>query len=213
MGVKHRFFINLDSATERRNNFDERMFQRWRASDRSEVSPRLDRMMTSMWNYNRNSHLGRCACYLSHRRLLEHIVIHKLDDVLICEDDAQKIGNIPKYYPTNGIVYLGGFFHNQKMMDNTKPILESTFGINLLDTSKYRILMTMAYIIPKWEIAEQLLRYFDSLPRLKAIDIMLGNSGIPHFYEYPAPFVESGQPSQIAHKFKKSNHLYEWIRD
>jgi hypothetical protein len=41
---------------------------------------------------------------------------------------------------------------------------------------------------------------------------MLGNMGIPKFYEYPACFEEEGSKSTIAIKNKKANNKYEWVK-
>jgi hypothetical protein len=101
-------------------------------------------------------------------------------------------------------------------MGNKSPVqIESQPGINALDTSQFRIIMLMSYIIPTWQVAQQLLDYSDGLKRRglkgKAIDLMVGNSGVPHFYQYPAVYVEEGSPSQIKEKNKKSNQFYKWV--
>ena len=114
------FFINLDDATSRRSKFKDTDYKRWKATPRKDVPLAIDNKMISRYNFPRESHLGRCGCFLSHTKLLEHIVDNKLDDVLILEDDAIKINEIPLDYPKDSIVYLGGFIHHKKMMNNQK---------------------------------------------------------------------------------------------
>ena len=57
--------------------------------------------------------------------------------------------------------------------------------------------MTMAYVIPNWQVASALLHYIHSLKRWKAMDMMIPGSPIPMLYQYPACFVEDKTPSTI----------------
>jgi GR25 family glycosyltransferase involved in LPS biosynthesis len=208
--IQYKFYINLLDSHERRQKFLGRNFHRWEAVGREEVPEELDKRMTSMWNFPRKSHLGRCGCFLSHYEIYTYIVENKLNDVLICEDDAVQVKDLPTEYPKDCIIYLGGFFHQIKMMDDTPVKINSKNGINYL--GEFRILMTMSYIIPNWEIAKEILNYIDARPRYKAIDIMLGNMGLLQFYEYPACFIEEGSESTISIKNKKANDKYEWVK-
>ena len=125
------FYINLDTAIKRKNKFEDKGYQRLRAFSRDEVPEILDKKMTSMYNYPRPNHLSRCACFLSHTQLLEKIVNEKLSDVLILEDDAIQVNSIPIDYPKDGIVYVGGFIYNKKMMLEKPPEITHKKGINL----------------------------------------------------------------------------------
>jgi hypothetical protein len=128
---------------------------------------------------------------------------------MINEDDAVQVKDLPTEYPKDCIIYLGGFFHQTKMMDDAPVNINSKDGINYL--GDFRILMTMSYIIPNWGVAKEILNYIDGIQRYKAIDIMLGNIGIPKFYEYPACFIEEGCESTISKKNKKANDKYMWV--
>jgi GR25 family glycosyltransferase involved in LPS biosynthesis len=205
-----KFYINLLDDYKRRMKFLNKGYHRWEAVSREEVPEELDTKMRSMWNYPREAHLGRCGCFLSHYELYTYIVENKLNDVLICEDDAVQVKELPTDYPKDCIIYLGGFFHQMKMMDDKPVKIDFKEGINRL--GNYRILMTMSYIIPNWEIAKEILNYIDDRPRYKAIDIMLGDIGIPKFYEYPACYVEEGCESTISKKNKKANDKYRWVK-
>jgi GR25 family glycosyltransferase involved in LPS biosynthesis len=165
--------------------------------------------MISRYNFPRESHLGRCGCFLSHTKLLEHIVDNKLDDVLILEDDAIKINEIPLDYPKDSIVYLGGFIHHKKMMNNQKIEINHKKGINEV-SEDYRMLGCLAYIIPHHSIALKILNKIYSSKRFKAIDIMMGNIGIKQYYNYPPSFIEEKTESQIQKKTKYMNDNYEW---
>ena len=205
------FYINLDTATVRKNKFEGKQYCRFRAFTRDEVPEILDKKMTSMYNYPRANHLSRCACWLSHTQLLEKIVKENLEDVLILEDDAIQVNPIPIDYPKDGIVYVGGFIYNKKMMIETPPEITHKKGINLCPP-EYRILGTLAYIIPTPDIALKILNRIYSSKRYKAIDIMYGNLDIKQYYNYPGSFREEGCPSQISpNKNKIQTEDYEFI--
>ena len=208
--VKKTFYINLDTAKERRNKFKDKNFTRWKATSREEVPEYINKKMVSMYNFPKNSHLARCGCFLSHIKLLEHIVENKLNDVLILEDDAIKENDLPIDYPKDSITYVGGFLYNRKMMDSKPPKIEHQVGINLCPPD-LRILGTLAYIVPRWQVAFHILNRIYNENRYKAIDIMYGNIGIKQYYNYPASFREEGSISQINNKNKIMTEEYKFI--
>lgn len=210
MGIKHKFYINLDTDWERRVKFLGYNYHRWDAVSRSEIPDEIDKKMISYYNYPRQSHLGRCGCFCSHMELYKYIIENQLNDVLIVEDDAVLFKSLPKKYPTDGLIYLGGFFANHKITDKTPVNIQSKNGINYLDPD-YRIFMTMSIIIPTWHIAKVIVDNIEFKQRYRAIDVMLGNMAINRYYEWPACFVEEGSDSTIAKKNKKSNELFEWV--
>ena len=207
------FYINLDTATGRRNKFADNNFTRWKATGREEVPDYICSKMVSRYNFGKDSHLARCACFLSHTKLLEHIVENKLDDVLILEDDAIQVNELPKEYPRDSITYVGGFVYNKKMMNTKPPEIKHQVGINLCPDD-LRVLGTLAYIVPSWRVALNILNKIYSHNRYKAIDIMMGNIGIKQYYNYPASFREEGCSSQISQRNKQNKiqtENYEFI--
>ena len=202
------FYINLDTASKRRNKFKDKNFTRWKATSKEEVPDYISSKMISRYNFGKEAHLSRCACWLSHTKLLEHIVEKKLNDVLILEDDALQVNKIPDIYPKDSITYVGGFVYNKKMMDSKPPEIQHQVGINLCPDN-LRILGTLAYIVPKWEVALHILNRIYSENRYKAIDIMMGNIGIKQYYNYPASFREEGCESQISQKNKNNKIMTE----
>ena len=203
------FFINLDAATSRRSKFQDTDYKRWTATKKDDVPLAIDNKMISRYNFPRESHLGRCGCFLSHTKLLEHIVDNRLDNVLILEDDAIKINEIPIDYPKDSIVYVGGFIHHKEMMNNQKIEINHEKGINEV-SEEYRMLGCLAYIIPHHSIALKILNKIYSQKRFRAIDIMMGNIGIKQYYNYPPSFIEEKTESQIQKKTKYMNDNYEW---
>ena len=203
------FFINLDDATSRRAKFEDTDYKRWVATKKDDVPLAIDNKMISRYNFPRESHLGRCGCFLSHTKLLEHIVDNKLDNVLILEDDAIKINAIPIDYPKDSIVYVGGFIHHKQMMNNQKIEIDHVPGINLV-SDEYRMLGCLSYIIPRHSVALKILNKIYSQKRFRAIDIMMGNIDLKQYYHYPPSFIEEKTESQIQKKTKYMNENYEW---
>lgn len=198
----------MDTAKERRNKFQGSSYERWKATEKKEVPLIIDNLMISIHNFGKESHLARCACFLSHTKLLEHIVNHKINDVLILEDDAIQVNNIPEIYPDDSITYIGGFIYDKKMMNSKPPEIQHQVGINLCPEN-CRILGCLAYIIPNWKVAYKILILIYSQSRYRAIDIMMGNIGIKQYYNYPGSFREEGSTSQISQKNKNNKIMTE----
>ena len=201
-----KFVINLDNDVDRMNNFDD-TYIRWRATSKDEID---DDTKNKMLVGNRRSspnHLATCGCFLSHIKLWKHIIDNKLDNVLILEDDAYKINEDPTNLPDDGITYLGGFFHTIFMANKIKKleviIPESIDGINLLDKSKTRILMTISYYIPNWKIAEIMYNHIINMKYYRPIDSLMIKIPIKNYYYYPAIYLENDYTSTITGKKKR----------
>jgi len=212
--IERKYVVNLDRCLDRMESFDD-SYTRWSATDYRDLQdkhPIFDRMISYHSIRNTNQHKAKCGCYLSHTNIWRYIVTNKLNNTLIVEDDAELVNDYADLQlPTDSFTYLGGFFHNKKMTDNTKINIESKEGINLLDKDKYRILMTLAYFIPTWEIAEKMLEAVNK-DRVRAIDVMMYNIDLPIYYNYPANFIERDIPSTIRKgKTKHSNQFYQWV--
>jgi len=143
-------------------------------------------------------HLGKTGCFLSHLKVLKHIAEYKLDKCLIVEDDALQIGDLPEDLPDT-FCYLGGFILNQKITSKEPIEIDHKEGWNTLD-EKYRMMTTLAYYIPTWQMAKEIVQMLEGLKRWKAIDIMYGNLIKNPKYIYPAVFIEEPFPSQIQNK-------------
>jgi len=214
------FVINLDSAKDRWEKYDDDIYTRWPAThydDLPVTHPIFDDMV-SYWNIDPKEHKAKCACYISHTSLWKYIVKNKIDDVLILEDDAELVGELPdsSKLPQDGFCYLGGFTSNIRLTEGPLKINfqppEGTSGIYEIDYSKYRMLMMLAIYIPKWEIAYKMLQAVEERGRPRAIDTMVKDTHRKQYLLYPAPFIEKEYPSQIRkNKKKHSNEFYEWI--
>ena len=214
--LNYKYFINLEKDTHRLLAWKDTGFVRHSATrfDDMEACELFDRMI-SYWNIkDTHQHYAKCGCYHSHLSLLEKIVKYKMDMVLICEDDAKQVKEFPKklkHLPRDGIIYLGGFIMNDKITSKEKIEIDHKQGINELNKDKHRMVMALSYIIPTWEIAEQIVKKLKDKERLRAWDIDLNNASPKIYYEYPAVYVESDGISSIRGKKKlHSNEHYEW---
>jgi hypothetical protein len=157
---------------------------------------------------NTPQHLGKTGCFLSHLKLLKHIVDYKLNKCIIVEDDALQVNQLPEDLPDT-FCYLGGFIMNRKITSKEKVVIEHKQGINTLD-EKYRMLCNLAYYIPKWEIAQEIVQDLLKLKRWRAIDIVFGNIIKNPKYVYPAVYIEEPFESQIQNNRinKHANEFY-----
>ena len=212
--VMTKYFISLKDCLERQKLFKNTDFKMIEAVDGRKMGfdqPECQKMVSFHNIRNTDQHLCKVGCFLSHFNLLIDIVNNKTNNVLIVEDDAQAVRDIPdiSFFPKDSITYLGGFILNRKITKRDKIIIDHKDGLNELDTDKYRMMMTMAYYIPTWEIAKEIIDTLKNLKRWRAIDICLSNSRNKIYYHYPAIFIEAPFKSTIRpnkKQFSKENY-------
>jgi hypothetical protein len=212
--INYQYVINLEKDKDRFEKFKWSEWKRWPATHWKDMADHpLFKKMVSYWNVPEDQHKAKCGCFQSHMSLLKWIVIHELENVLICEDDALLVGNMPKKIPKDGITYLGGFIMNKKITSKDKIEIKHSIGLNELDKSKYRMLMAMSYIIPHWKIAENIVDLIESKDRVRAWDVELNNCTDKSYYIYPAPFIEAEGLSTIRKDTASRKHStteYQW---
>jgi len=211
------FVINMDSATDRWEYFKDKGVRRWSANNYDEIklsSPDISRMI-SYPTLSMKEHLCKIACLKSHVGLWRYIATNKMNNILVLEDDAQLVNPVPDInnFSKDGITYLGGYTANMVMTKGPKKI-QFENGIHKVDLKEYRVLMTVAYFIPTWEVAQRLLENIENAERLRAIDCMFKKfKGVSFYLSYPGSFKERPVDSQIRKKKKKfSNEFYELVK-
>ena len=214
----NKFVISLDNETgkDRRETGYDDTYHWWRGVngkvDLTYESESCQKMISYHNILKTPQHLGKTGCFLSHLTLLKHIVEHKINNVLIVEDDALKMRDLPNELPQDSITYLGGFIGNKKITSKQKISIDHKDGINELDKEKYRMICTLSYYCPRWEIAQEVFQALMKLKRWRAIDICLSNVLDKIYYQYPAVFIEEPYVSQIMNKdkTKNANEFYEF---
>lgn len=203
----NKYFINLNSCPDRIKYFDN-SWNRYEAISRDLVSDSTSKKMISYYNVKPEYHMGKCGCFCSHTNLLKMIVDNKLNKVIVCEDDAELMHEIPSDLG-DGFVYLGGFFLNKKKTDGEYKLPHNSVeGLNDLSDKDFTVAMTMSYYIGTWEVAEEILKEINSLKRWRAIDILYINCKFEKKYFYPAIFRERRIESTIRKNKKKFSNEY-----
>ena len=209
----YKFFLNLDRSPDRRRNFDE-TWTRFEACDGSafpDDEPILKRMV-SMWNLKEKEHRAKCGCWQTHYNMLSHIRNNKLNRVIVVEDDAIQVNDIDMDVLSRckTFTYLGGYFGHVKMYDGhmkADECPESVYGLNQIDKTECRMLMMVAYYIPNWTIARDILDYLDSKARVRALDCQIYNIvKVPLDYIYPALFIEDRDAKTTIHQVSRKKH-------
>ena len=196
-----KYYISLVGMEERQKRFEGTDFKLFPAVDGRMMS--YDQAecvkMISYHNIRKTEqHLCKVGCFLSHLRMLEDIVLNDLSNVLIVEDDALQVNDLPdiSHLPEDSITYFGGYIANKKITNREKFTIEHSEGLNVLE-DKYRMLTTLAYFIPNAQTAKNIVDKLKSLKRWRAIDISLPDVLDKKYYWYPARFLEEPFSSTI----------------
>jgi hypothetical protein len=201
-------------AIERQKRFEGTDFKLFPAVDGRMMSfdePECVKMV-SFWNIrNTEQHLSKVGCFLSHLRMLEEIVEKDLRNVVIVEDDALQVNELPslKDLPNDSITYLGGYIANKKITDKSKFEIDHKEGLNILP-KEYRLLTTLAYYVPNSLTAKNIVDKLKSLKRTRAIDISLPATLDKIYYWYPARFIE--EPFRSTIRPTKSEFANEYFK-
>ena len=183
------------------------------------VPERVYSQMKTRYNIKRNHLKGKIGCMFAHRLALYFISnLYLTDHNIILEQDAtlSDIKELVKFLknPPKNPTYLGGWIINPMIKNNNEQVQafknkKPKTGINTIDYSKFKILMTHALYIPKYQQAAQILEKSEqqaALGKHKAMDHFYAeNHYIEHFI-YPPIFIQSGHISEIdGSKLKKTN--------
>ena len=206
----NKFYINLDRCADRQKYFD-KSWSRWAATDwknLEEEDPIFTKMI-SYYNINKNEHGGKIGCLLSHMTLLHHIVDNELDNCIVVEDDAEQVNQIPENLGDK-FCYLGGFFMGKKMTDGDIAPPPMIDGINNIE-GDYKLMTTLAYYIPRYSIAKEIIKQIENMNRFRAVDVLFNKLSLQRNVQYPALFIERDLQSTIRpSKTKHSTEHYEF---
>jgi len=141
---------------------------------------------------------SKCCHLYSYYKILEKIVDEKLNNVVICEDDA--IITDKKYLETimldyNGLdaVLLNGKLHHPKTYKKDNLFDENNIhfenGINNIDYELYRWSCSACIYYPTWESAQKIMACIIKSKSLTYLDLFLSKHKIIKKLYYPSPFV------------------------
>jgi GR25 family glycosyltransferase involved in LPS biosynthesis len=149
------------------------------------------------------------ACILSHLKALSHIVEHKLNDIVILEDDTcidfDRMERIAPTLSRQHVTQVGG--HLWPPIFSTKGWKKPTFeeGVHEIDLSRYHIMGAHGYYVPTWEVAKQLVDWIHAQKRWRNYDNLIEKSPQKRYFVFPAVvtlYVQDANCSTMDHKWK-----------
>ena len=133
-----------------------------------------------MWNAGDKQKGNVVGCLLSHLRIMRKIVSGKMNNVLVIEDDALVDMKLLKKTNLNKLkqdkmIYFGGVLRPLKFKDPNWNYERVKSGfkrnkVNKINPSRFKIGSTHALYYPTTKSAKELLNFFESKNRLRAID-------------------------------------------
>ena len=185
-----------------------------------DVPERVYAQMRTRPNIKRNHLKGKIGCMFAHRIALYFISnLYLTDHNIILEQDAtlsdiKELGKFLKNPPKDP-TYLGGWIINPLIKNinervhafkNTKP----KHGLNKIDYEQFKILMTHALYIPKYQQAGVILQNSEDQAGRgvhKAMDHFYATNKYIEQFIYPPIFIQSGHISEIdGSRLKKKNN-------
>ena len=197
-------YINLDRRPERRRNIEDELKRlglkgtRISAVDGQSFSPEEQDYWMDRKNFNTLSRepskvFGRVGCYLSHLKLMKYALDHRIEPLLVLEDDCKFLcdrNDVSITMPKDAdIFYLGGLYwwktdkndeendydqyggdQNDMTFENMKDYLYYDKYIQILP-KYFRIACTFAYVLPTLEHIRNLFTTMLEVKK-KAVDMM-----------------------------------------
>jgi len=159
-------------------------------------------------------HRVKCCHFDQYIKLLKRIVNEKIDNVIICEDDA-----ILRYIPTDinsevieeyePILLNGKLAHPRNWKYNTNDYINNYLkpeinnfkkGINKIDYDKYRWSCCACIFYPSYRSAQKILNYFKNDKKsITYMDLWMSKNKLIKYLYYPSVFIiNDGGVSQVA---------------
>ena len=207
------FLVSLDNVTgkERRSRLNYSYEIDYGNTSLDFVDPNIIKKM-SRNNSNDNLFRIKCCHFDQMIKLLKRIVNEKLDNVIICEDDAIDLELIDISYSSGIIkepVLLNAKLHHPKSWkldtkknfnENIKPIINKFVnGINEIDYEKYRWSCCACIYYGSWKSVENILNYYEKdKKQLTYFDLWLSKNKLIKYLYYPSLFkIDDNGSSQV----------------
>jgi hypothetical protein len=185
-----------------------------------DVPERVYAQMRTRPNIKRNHLKGKIGCMFAHSIALYFISnLYLTDHNIILEQDAtlSDLKGLAKFLkkPPDKPAYLGGWIINPLIKNINEPVhafshTKPKNGFNPIDYSKFKILMTHALYIPKYQQAAVILQESEEQAAHgvhKAMDHFYAGHQYIRQFIYPPIFIQSGHISEIdGSRLKKKNN-------
>ena len=144
---------------------------------------------------------GKCCHFFSYYSILKKIVEEKINDVIICEDDAilKEIKDINSDEPVllNAELIHPTDFKKQKFFKFED--IDFKEGINEIDYSKYRWRCSATIYYPTYKSAEKIINFIDNCKtQFTHTDLFMAKHKLIKYLYYPSLFIiKDDKVSQI----------------
>jgi len=176
----------INAYPDRREKYDER-YELFPAVWWEDVTDEQLDQYNFYWNAKLEHRKKVTACALSHKKLLQKVIIEDLEDVIIMEDDAliDDFEKLDVLKDVDDFCYVGGQIAAPLVKDYVSFQKDKKQGIidllkkdkslfKTIEPENFRITHACGYYIPNKKVAEKILSSIDELypNRKKAIDVM-----------------------------------------
>jgi len=163
--------------------------------------------LNTRYNTQKKKILAKLGCIAAHRKALLAIYSSKTNNNIILEEDSV-FGSIKLPTPPKTSCYMGGWIVPPQVTKAGKeiPNIKQKNGINKIDYSKFKILMTHALFIKSHGEALKLFQTTIA-DKVKNYDVHLNDVKLITNFYYPPVFVQDDHVSEIE-GLKNNNDKY-----
>tara|TARA_R110002167_G_scaffold16422_2_gene64220 strand:+ start:620 stop:1258 length:639 start_codon:yes stop_codon:yes gene_type:complete len=189
------FVISLGGERLKRINYDYTLIE---GDNWVNINPMIKEKMVRKHNETEKHFLSKCGCFSSHYKTFKYIVENKINNVIICEDDAILDSPIPLEdldFGSKAIVLGAKLDHPTNYREPFSPTtIASQFhvGLNKIDKNKYRWSMTFSIYYGDWRLIKLLVDLIEKPnTKLNHMDLWLCKTGLIEFLHYPSIFTHN----------------------
>ena len=164
--------------------------------------------MHKMYNIKEKLFRAKVCHFYSYYMMLKKIVNEKLDNVIICEDDAILKESLPDKFNTEEILILNCELHEptnwekntkQYFKDNILPLINNfKEGINKIEYDKFRWSCTACMYYPKFQNCIEIINEIENANKITTFDLWLSKNKLIKNLIYPSVFkIQDNGVSQI----------------
>ena len=173
----------------------------------TQCNKKLLKDLNTRYNTQKKKILAKLGCIAAHRKALLAIYSSKTNNNIVLEEDSV-FGSIKLPPPPKVSCYMGGWIVPPQVTKAGKeiPKINPKNGINKIDYSKFKILMTHSLFIKSHEEA---LKIFQTTiaDKVKNYDVHLNDIRMITNFYYPPIFVQDDHVSEIE-GLKNNNDKY-----
>ena len=151
-------------------------------------------------NCSDNLFRGKCCHFFSYFSILKKIVENKIDNVIVCEDDAILKTKLEDFYNVDyPMLMTGELLHPTNYKKKLEDKIDFKDGVNFLDYSKYRWCCSAAIYYPSYKNAEEIIKKIENSKSITHTDLWLGKNQLVKYIYYPSIFkIKDDKVSQIS---------------